>query len=61
MTIKIRLSKAALMFHSDRGAQYICGLLSRLPSKYKTAPSMSNVGAYLDNAVVEYIGYYNHE
>ena len=53
MAINIRRPKVGLMFHSDRGSQYTSGRFSRLLSKYKITPSMSSVGACLDNAVVE--------
>ncbi|MEL0630924.1 IS3 family transposase, partial [Psychromonas aquatilis] len=53
MAINIRQPKAGLMFHSDRGSQYTSGRFSQLLAKHSIIPSMSSVGACLDNAVVE--------
>ncbi len=53
MPINIKRPKAGLMFHSNRGSQYTSGRFSRLLNKYQITYSISSVGAYLDNAVVE--------
>lgn len=53
MAITLRKPKAGVLFHSDRGSQYTSKSFRRLLNKHKIIPSMSGVGACLDNAVVE--------
>lgn len=53
VTINIRRPEPWLMFHSDLGSKYKIGRFSQLLIKYKIMASMSSVGTYLDNVVVE--------
>lgn len=53
MAITLRKPKAGVLFHSDRGSQYTSKGFRKLLKKHKITPSMSGVGACLDNAVVE--------
>ena len=53
MAINLRQPKAGLVFHSDRGSQYTGKLYQSLLASFGIRPSMGDVGACWDNAVVE--------
>ena len=49
----LRQPSPGLVFHSDRGSQYTGKLYQRLLTTFGIRPSMGDVGACWDNAVVE--------
>lgn len=51
--INIRQTKRGLVFHSDRGSQYISRHYHMLLDDQGVRASMGSVGAGWDNAVVE--------
>jgi putative transposase len=53
MAIKLRQPRAGLVFHSDRGSQYTGKLYQSLLASFAIRPTMGDVGACWDNAVVE--------
>ena len=64
MAINLRkpMPGAGLLFHSDRGSQYTSEHFGNLLKQHQITPSMSSVGACLDNAVVErFFGSLKHE
>ncbi len=77
MAVNLRQPGAGLVFHSDRGSQYTGKLYQSLLASFGIRPSMGDVGACWDNAVVErffgslkhdwilkvaqYIRYYNND
>jgi putative transposase len=62
MAINLRQPKAGLVFHSDRGSQYTGKLYQSLLASFGIRPSMGDVGACWDNAVVErFFGSLKHD
>ena len=53
MAINLRQPRAGLVFHSDRGSQYTGKLYQSLLASFDIRPSMGDVGACWDNAVIE--------
>jgi putative transposase len=51
--LNLRQPARGLVFHSDRGSQYISKQFGRLLSIYGIRASMGDVGACWDNAIVE--------
>lgn len=46
-------AESGLMFHSDRGVQYVCNDFRNILAEYKVVQSMSRKGNCWDNAVAE--------
>jgi putative transposase len=62
MAINLRQPRAGLVFHSDRGSQYTGKLYQSLLASFGIRPSMGDVGACWDNAVVErFFGSLKHD
>ena len=62
MAINLRQPRAALVFHSDRGYQYTGKLYQSPLASFGIRPSMGDVGACWDNAVVErFFGSLKHD
>tara|TARA_B110000285_G_scaffold95846_1_gene109296 strand:+ start:938 stop:1315 length:378 start_codon:yes stop_codon:yes gene_type:complete len=62
MVIIIRQPKAEMVFHGDRGFQYTRRLYLGLLASFGIRPSMGDVGACWDNAVVErFFGSLKHD
>ena len=60
--VNLRQPPFGLVFHSDRGSQYTGKIYQRLLTKCKIRPSMGDVGACWDNAVVErFFGSLKHD
>lgn len=58
----LRQPPEGLVFHSDRGSQYTSQDYCKLLEDYKIRPSMGDVGACWDNAVVErFFGSLKHD
>ena len=58
----LRQPPKGLVFHSDRGSQYTSRRFGKLLSAYGIRPSMGDVGACWDNAVVErFFGSLKHD
>lgn len=58
----LRQPPYGLVFHSDRGSQYTSKRYRKLLSSYDMRPSMGDVGACWDNAVVErFFGSLKHD
>jgi len=58
----LRQPPKGLVFHSDRGSQYTSRRFGKLLSTYDIRPSMGDVGACWDNAVVErFFGSLKHD
>lgn len=58
----LRQPPKGLVFHSDRGSQYTSRRFGKLLSAYGIRPSMADVGACWDNAVVErFFGSLKHD
>ena len=53
MAINLRQPRAGLVFHSDRGSQYTGKLYQNLLASFGIRPSMGDVSACWDNAVIE--------
>ena len=62
MAINLRQPRAGLVFHSDRGSQYTGKLYQSLLASFDIRPSMGDVGACWDNAVIErFFGSLKHD
>jgi len=62
MAINLRQPRAGLVFHSDRGSQYTGKLYQSLLTSFGIRPSMGDVGACWNNAVVErFFGSLKHD
>ena len=62
MAINLRQPRAGLVFHSDRGSQYTGKLYQSLSASFDIQPSMADVSACWDNAVVErFFGSLKHD
>ena len=60
--VNLRQPKPGLVFHSDRGAQYTGKLYQRWLATFGIRPSMGDIGACWDNAVVErFFGSLKHD
>jgi putative transposase len=58
----LRKPPKGVIFHSDRGSQYTSKRFDKLLKKLKITPSMGDVGACWDNAVVErFFGSLKHD
>jgi putative transposase len=58
----LRQPPRGLVFHSDRGSQYTSRRFGKLLTSYDIRPSMGDVGACWDNAVVErFFGSLKHD
>ena len=58
----LRKRPQGVIFHSDRGSQYTSNLLKKEFVKMNIKPSMGDVGACWDNAVVErFFGSLKHD
>ncbi len=58
----LRKQPQSVIFHSDRGAQYTSSILKKELAKMHIKPSMGDVGACWDNAVVErFFGSLKHD
>lgn len=53
MSVKNRLPKPEMIFHSDRGVQYASKKMANVLASYKIRQSMSRKGNCWDNAVAE--------
>lgn len=51
--VTLRRPEEGLVFHSDRGIQYICDRFQDCLKSYQALSSMSRKGNCLDNAVAE--------
>ena len=62
MAINLRQPRARLVFHSDRGSKYSGKLYQSLSASFDIRPSMGDVGACWDNAVVKkFFGSLKHD
>ena len=62
MAINLRQPRAGLVFHSDRGSQYTGKLYQSLLASFAIRPTMGDVGACWDNAVIErFFGSLKHD
>ena len=62
MAINLRQPRAGLVFHSDRGSQYTGKLYQNLLASFGIRPSMGDMSACWDNAVIErFFGSLEHD